>query len=141
MFLVFDEINVVSCLDYIYNIYICHQCRSPGLFALGSRVVMTNQANMVISDAKSGLTRAIAVALSESFSPQLVSQYFTRKKLLKKLESYGNDAGINAFLDSMRASSPTRRSSDAEHQDSWTVSERKTILLTFVFGIIDYARS
>ncbi|KAK4387740.1 putative trehalose-phosphate phosphatase D [Sesamum angolense] len=50
----------------------------------------------------------------------LLSQYFTRKKLLKKLESYGNGAGINALLDSMRASSPTRRPSDAEHQDSWT---------------------
>ncbi|KAL0432716.1 UNVERIFIED_CONTAM: hypothetical protein Slati_2605900 [Sesamum latifolium] len=61
---------------------------------------------MVISDAKSGLTRAIAVALSDSFPPQLLSQYFTRKKLLKELESYGNGAGINALLDSMRASSP-----------------------------------
>ncbi|KAL0368812.1 UNVERIFIED_CONTAM: putative trehalose-phosphate phosphatase D [Sesamum calycinum] len=92
---------------------------------------MTNQANMVISDAKSGLTRAIAVALSESFSPQLLSQYFTRKKLLKKLESYGNGAGINALLDSMRASSPTRRASDAEHQDSWTVTPSSSALSMF----------
>ncbi|KAI3465107.1 hypothetical protein Pfo_021770 [Paulownia fortunei] len=85
---------------------------------------MTNQ-NMVISDAKSGLPMAIAVAMSDStlFSPAvpLVSHngYFTRKKLLKKLETSGNGARINALLDSMRASSPTRRPTDTEDQNSW----------------------
>ncbi|XP_073029174.1 probable trehalose-phosphate phosphatase D isoform X2 [Primulina eburnea] len=83
---------------------------------------MTNQ-NMVISDAKSCFT-AIAVAMSDStMFPQTVSQngYLSRKKLLKKLESTcGNGARINALLDSMRASSPTRRASDTKDQSSWT---------------------
>ncbi|KAL0325028.1 UNVERIFIED_CONTAM: putative trehalose-phosphate phosphatase D [Sesamum radiatum] len=86
---------------------------------------MTNQ-TMVISDAKSGLTMAIAVALTESalYSPAmpLVSPngYFaSRKKLLKKLEANGNGARMNALLDSMRASSPTRRPTDTEDHNSW----------------------
>ncbi|KAL0313974.1 UNVERIFIED_CONTAM: putative trehalose-phosphate phosphatase D [Sesamum angustifolium] len=86
---------------------------------------MTNQ-TMVISDAKSGLTMAIAVALTESalYSPAmpLVSpnRYFaSRKKLLKKLEANGNGARMNALLDSMRASSPTRRPTDTEDHNSW----------------------
>ncbi|XP_073140997.1 probable trehalose-phosphate phosphatase D isoform X2 [Henckelia pumila] len=82
---------------------------------------MTNQ-NMVISDAKSCLT-AIAVAMPDStMFPQTVSQNgysLSRKKLLKKLETCGNGARINAFLDSMRASSPTRRASDTKDQSSW----------------------
>ncbi|KZV28918.1 putative trehalose-phosphate phosphatase J [Dorcoceras hygrometricum] len=86
---------------------------------------MTNQ-NMVISDAKSCLTMAIAAAMSEStMLPQkpLISQngYLSLKKILKKLESCGNGARINPLLDSMRASSPTRRASDAKDQSSWTL--------------------
>lgn len=103
---------------------------------------MTNQ-SMVISDAKSGLTMAIAVARSDStlFSPQPPPNYgcFTRKKLLKKLESCNNGARINGLLDSMRASSPTRRTNDtSDDQNSWTVSWNKlykwnvhAILITF----------
>ncbi|KAK6130707.1 hypothetical protein DH2020_035561 [Rehmannia glutinosa] len=71
----------------------------------------------------------IAVARPESalFSPKPVvspNGYFNRKKLLKKLESFGNGPGrINGLLDSMRASSPTRRGTDSrEDQNSWTVS-------------------
>ncbi|KAK4428529.1 putative trehalose-phosphate phosphatase D [Sesamum alatum] len=80
---------------------------------------------MVISDTQSGLAMAIAVAMTESalFPPvvPLVSRnrYFTRKKLLKKLEANGNGARINALLDSMRASSPTRRPTDTEDHNSW----------------------
>ncbi|XP_011099372.1 probable trehalose-phosphate phosphatase D isoform X2 [Sesamum indicum] len=85
---------------------------------------MTNQ-NMVISDAKSGLAMAIAVALKESghFSPAMPvvspNGYFSRKKLHKKLEANGNGARMNALLDSMRASSPTRRPTDTEDHTSW----------------------
>lgn len=87
---------------------------------------MTNQ-NMVISDAKSGLPMAIiAAAMSDSgLFPSAVPRngYFNaRKKLPKKLETNGNGAMINALLDSMRSSSPTRRPSDAEDQNSWIVS-------------------
>ncbi|KAL0361403.1 UNVERIFIED_CONTAM: putative trehalose-phosphate phosphatase D [Sesamum radiatum] len=80
---------------------------------------------MVISDPKSGLTMAIAVAMTESalFSPAmpLVSPngYFAWKKLPKKLEANANGARINALLDSMRASSPTRRPTDTEDHNSW----------------------
>ncbi|KAK4489942.1 hypothetical protein RD792_000593 [Penstemon davidsonii] len=86
---------------------------------------MTKQ-NMMISDAKSGLTMAaIAVAMSEStlFQSKPKNGYFTRKKLLKFLETNGNGAKINALLDSMRASSPTRRPSDAQDQNSWIVNQ------------------
>ncbi|KAK6116126.1 hypothetical protein DH2020_008395 [Rehmannia glutinosa] len=71
----------------------------------------------------------IAVARPESalFSPKPVvspNGYFNRKKLLKKLESFGNGppGRINGLLDSMRASSPTRRGTDSrEDQNSWTL--------------------
>ncbi|KAK6130649.1 hypothetical protein DH2020_035624 [Rehmannia glutinosa] len=70
----------------------------------------------------------IAVARPESalFSPKSVvspNGYFNRQKLLKKLESFGNGPGrINGLLDSMRASSPTRRGTDSrEDQNSWTL--------------------
>ncbi|KAL8514082.1 hypothetical protein ACS0TY_013263 [Phlomoides rotata] len=84
---------------------------------------MTNQ-NMVISDAKSGLPIAmITAAMSDSglfSSAVLRNGYFNaRKKLPKKLESIGNGAMINALLDSMRSSSPSRRPSDAEDHSSW----------------------
>ncbi|KAL2453400.1 putative trehalose-phosphate phosphatase J [Abeliophyllum distichum] len=89
---------------------------------------MTNQ-NVVISDAKSGLTMAIAVAMSESniysaaMSKPLVAAngYFSRKKFIKKLETNGGGARINAFIDSMRASSPTSRASETEDQKSWII--------------------
>ncbi|KAG8377377.1 hypothetical protein BUALT_Bualt08G0026700 [Buddleja alternifolia] len=68
---------------------------------------------------------AIAVAISEStlFPPAVspINGYFTTNMLLKKLETNGNGARINALLDSMRASSPTRRPSDNEDQKSWTL--------------------
>lgn len=107
---------------------------------------MTNK-SMVISDTKAGLTMAIAVAKSELtvFSPMepkpLVSPngYFTRKKLLKKLESFGNGAMIiNGLVDSMRASSPTCKARENEDQNSWTVSIQITLMLyilTFRFSI------
>ncbi|KAL2468012.1 putative trehalose-phosphate phosphatase J [Forsythia ovata] len=89
---------------------------------------MTNQ-NVVNSDAKSGLTMAIAVAMSESniYSAAMpkplvaANGYFSRKKLIKKLETNGGGARINAFIDSMRASSPTRRASETEDQKSWII--------------------
>ncbi|PIN00470.1 Trehalose-phosphatase [Handroanthus impetiginosus] len=89
---------------------------------------MTNQ-SMVISDTQSGLAMAMAVARSDpalfsSAVPKpLISPngYFSGKKVLIKLESFGNGARINGLLDSMRASSPTRRSPDSEDQNSWTL--------------------
>ncbi|KAL7127779.1 hypothetical protein ABFS83_14G274300 [Erythranthe nasuta] len=87
---------------------------------------MTNQ-SMVVSDAKTGLTMGIGTVarpdpgLFSSAKP-LVSPngYFSRKKLVKKLESCGNGARL---LDSMRASSPTRtRPNDTDPDpNSWTV--------------------
>lgn len=82
---------------------------------------MTNQ-KMVIPDAKSGIPLAFAVAMPDSalFPP---NGHISWKKLLKKLgTTTPNGARINALLDSMRASSPTRRPSDAEDHGSWTVS-------------------
>ncbi|CAA2994485.1 probable trehalose-phosphate phosphatase J [Olea europaea var. sylvestris] len=90
---------------------------------------MTNQ-NVVISEAKTGLAVATAVAVSESnfYSPAMpkplvaANGYFPRKKSIKKLETNGGGgARINAFIDSMRASSPTRRASETEDQKSWII--------------------
>ncbi|GER40280.1 haloacid dehalogenase-like hydrolase superfamily protein [Striga asiatica] len=73
---------------------------------------------MVISDTKSGLTVALAIARPESI---LLSP--NKRRLLKKLEStFENGLKINNLLDTMRASSPTRGPTDRiEDQNSWTI--------------------
>lgn len=79
---------------------------------------MTNQ-KMVMPDAKSSLPLLFNVGILDSavFPP---NGRIAWKKLLKKLgTTTPNGARINALLDSMRASSPTRRPSDAEDHGSW----------------------
>ncbi|KAF8405994.1 hypothetical protein HHK36_008074 [Tetracentron sinense] len=82
--------------------------------------------NVVISDAKSGINMAIKVSMSNSslFSSAAPGGYISipRKKLLKKIETGG--ARINAWVDSMKASSPTHIKSSGsisatEDQGSW----------------------
>ncbi|KAF5196201.1 Trehalose-phosphate phosphatase b [Thalictrum thalictroides] len=77
---------------------------------------MTKQ-NVVLSDVKSGLAITVAVSNSSLFSAAVQKPltapggYITisRSKLLKKLETGGVTEGrINAWVESMRASSPTR---------------------------------
>ncbi|GFZ10036.1 haloacid dehalogenase-like hydrolase (HAD) superfamily protein [Actinidia rufa] len=88
---------------------------------------MTNQ-NVVVSDAKSGIGVTITVAVSNStlFSatvpkppgPTAGGSYISisRKKLLKKMESSVGAPRISAsWVDSMRASSPTRSLSEPDH--------------------------
>ncbi|XP_068641493.1 probable trehalose-phosphate phosphatase J [Aristolochia californica] len=79
---------------------------------------MTNQ-NVVVAEAggltKSGINMAITVAMAESAllpPPGLTKQAgsyiaISRRKLLKNLETGGGGARINAWVESMRASSPT----------------------------------
>ncbi|XP_042018906.1 probable trehalose-phosphate phosphatase H isoform X1 [Salvia splendens] len=81
---------------------------------------MTNQ-KMVIPDAKSGIPMAFPIAMPDSALFPLNGNLFPVKKLLKKLAPNANGARINALLDSMRASSPTRRPSDAEDHGSWNL--------------------
>ncbi|KAM7514582.1 hypothetical protein LguiA_004165 [Lonicera macranthoides] len=101
---------------------------------------MTNQ-NVVVSDAKSGIGMSKIAAVSNSAllfpavpeSPARVAGggstgggyvRISRKKLLNKLESGGGRTRINSWVESMRASSPTRKSIDEnEHEDqsSWIV--------------------
>lgn len=89
---------------------------------------MTNQ-KLVISDAKSDLKMAIAVAMSESnlYSPAMpkplvaTTGYFLIKKIIK-FETNGGETRNNAFIDSMRASSPTRRATETEDKNTWIVS-------------------
>ncbi|KAF5740213.1 trehalose-phosphate phosphatase C isoform X1 [Tripterygium wilfordii] len=90
---------------------------------------MTNP-NVVVSDAKSGIGMAITAAVPKSLALLGAAQVtVTRKKYLKKTETAregGETARINAWVDSMRASSPTRIRSkislqsetDQEH-NSW----------------------
>ncbi|KAL0461257.1 UNVERIFIED_CONTAM: putative trehalose-phosphate phosphatase J [Sesamum latifolium] len=95
---------------------------------------MTNQ-NVVVSDAKSGINMAITVAVSGSslFSsaaqkpPAVPGTYITisKKKLLQNLDINAG-ARINAWVDSMRASSPTHIKSSSphlsdDHHNSWTM--------------------
>ncbi|PSR99989.1 Trehalose-phosphate phosphatase [Actinidia chinensis var. chinensis] len=95
---------------------------------------MTNQ-NVVVSDAKSGIGVTITVAVSNSTlfsatvtkppSPIAGGSYISisRKKLLKKMESSVGPPRISAsWVDSMRASSPTRSLSEPDHdkiKNSW----------------------
>ena len=96
---------------------------------------MTNQ-NVVVSDSKSAIGMAIAVSVSKSsfFSPPVQKSptvvpggYITIS--LKKIETggAGGTCRVGAWVDSMRASSPTRIKStpslsDIEAQSSWMVS-------------------
>lgn len=76
---------------------------------------MTKQ-NVVVSEAKSGISMAIAVAVANSAlfttaaqkPPTVPGTYITisKKKLLQNLE-INSGAKINSWVDSMRASSPT----------------------------------
>ncbi|KAI3462055.1 hypothetical protein Pfo_018718 [Paulownia fortunei] len=92
---------------------------------------MTNQ-NVVVSDGKSGINMAITVAVSGSSlfttaaqkPPAVPGTYITisKKKLLQNLD-INSGARINAWVDSMRASSPTHIKSAAlsDDQSSWTL--------------------
>ncbi|XP_047962005.1 probable trehalose-phosphate phosphatase E isoform X1 [Salvia hispanica] len=81
---------------------------------------MTNQ-KLVIPDAKSGIPMAFPIAMPDSALFPLNGNRLPLKKLLKKLAPNANGARINALLDSMRASSPTRRPSDTEDHASWNL--------------------
>lgn len=95
---------------------------------------MTNQ-NVVVSDAKSGINVAITVAVSGSSRFQTAAQkppavpgtYITisKKKLVQNLD-INSSTRINAWVDSMRASSPTHIKSQPQplsdvDQTSWNV--------------------
>ncbi|XP_021900663.1 probable trehalose-phosphate phosphatase D [Carica papaya] len=96
---------------------------------------MTNQ-NVVLSDARSGIDVRITVSLSNSslFSapvPQPLREPdgflgIPRKKILKTLDSDKGGQKINSWVDSMRASSPSREKTttslvENEEQSSWIV--------------------
>ncbi|XP_043711353.1 probable trehalose-phosphate phosphatase J [Telopea speciosissima] len=96
---------------------------------------MTNQ-NVVVSDASSAINMSIPVANSSLFSssagqkpppvPGTSLSISKKKKLLKKLE-LGTTPRINAWVDSMRASSPTHTKSTAslsgpEELGSWILN-------------------
>lgn len=96
---------------------------------------MTKQ-NVVVSDAKSGISMAITVEMTKSplftraeQKPPAIpgTTYITisKKKLLQNLE-INTGAKINAWVDSMRASSPTHLKSTpaalSADQASWGVS-------------------
>ncbi|KAH6808177.1 Haloacid dehalogenase-like hydrolase superfamily protein [Perilla frutescens var. frutescens] len=93
---------------------------------------MTNQ-NVVVSDAKSGINMAITVAVAGSSPfqttaaqkpPAVPGTYITisKKKLLQNLD-INSSARINAWVDSMRASSPTHIKSHSlsDDQTSWNM--------------------
>ncbi|OVA14613.1 Trehalose-phosphatase [Macleaya cordata] len=84
---------------------------------------MTKQ-NVVVSDTQSGINMAITVSVGKSslFSsteknPPSGYISISRQKLLKKLET-GGGPRINAWVDSMRASSPPRMNV-TDDQSSW----------------------
>lgn len=90
--------------------------------------------NVVITDAKSGINVAITVAVTTNPTtaaqkPPVVpgGSYITisQKKLLQNLEINGTAARINAWVDSMKASSPTHVKStpslSSPDETSWMV--------------------
>ncbi|KAE8735825.1 putative trehalose-phosphate phosphatase I [Hibiscus syriacus] len=85
---------------------------------------MANQQNVVVLDVISRGVRNVlppsSLPVPESFSPQDLKML-----LMKKLETEKGGAKINAWLDSMRASSPTRIRSaslpETDDRSSWIV--------------------
>jgi trehalose 6-phosphate phosphatase len=103
---------------------------------------MTKQ-NVEVSDCASrvGMVR-LTQSKSPLFSPAVPEPpaalggniAISQKKVLKRLEISGGGVNISAWVDSIRASSPTRIKSPAslpetEEQSSWTVSVNNVIYL------------
>lgn len=90
---------------------------------------MTQQ-NVVLSKTKSGINRDLTVAQKPPAAP---GGYIPipRRRVLKNLEINGGQR-INAWVDSMRASSPTHAkstSSLAEEHSSWIVRTHYSLFL------------
>jgi len=90
---------------------------------------MTQQ-NVVLSKTKSGINRDLTVAQKPPAAP---GGYIPipRRRVLKNLEINGGQR-INAWVDSMRASSPTNsksNSSFAEEHNSWIVRTHNSLFL------------
>ncbi|THF97598.1 hypothetical protein TEA_007600 [Camellia sinensis var. sinensis] len=104
---------------------------------------MTNQ-NVVVSDAKSGIGLAL-FSSAVAKPPPAAAQgggfvAIPRKKPLKKLETGSGAARISAWVDSMRASSPTRKPlSESEDQikSSWIKQLHHPSALTMFEQIIN----
>lgn len=103
---------------------------------------MTNQ-NVMLSESKPTIGVKITLTLSNSslFSQPSTAGYITisRKKVSKKLDNEGGPK-VNAWVDSMRDSSPTRVKSTAslsetEEKSSWIVRTYNTLVLYFILCI------
>ncbi|KAK9069442.1 hypothetical protein SSX86_011346 [Deinandra increscens subsp. villosa] len=85
---------------------------------------MTKQ-KVVVTDVKSGMNMAVVVPpalfTAEAKKPPLMPGYIkiSKKKLLQNIETNGG-ARINAWVESMRASSPTSRRKSTQDQSTWT---------------------
>lgn len=109
---------------------------------------MTNQ-NVVVSDGKSSMKVAVAMAMSNSslFSPALPKPptssagRYMRRKAVKKLETQGGPPKINAWVDSMRASSPAKSPPSSPEHDSWMVLTYITHKVSFNLIFIDITKS
>ncbi|XVF36737.1 hypothetical protein REPUB_Repub19eG0084000 [Reevesia pubescens] len=86
---------------------------------------MTNQQNVVVFDVKScGVKNVLppsSLPVAKTFSPQDLKKLF-----MKRFETEKGGAKINAWVDSMRASSPTRIKSNAslpetDEKSSWII--------------------
>lgn len=112
---------------------------------------MTKQ-NVLVPEMKSGINLAITMAMSNSSILTMASQKppaapggyipISRKGFLKNLEING-EGRINAWVDSMRASSPTHIKAtpslvDHHDQSSWIVSIRLFLLLSFLSLLFFY---
>uniref|UniRef100_A0A2C9WE90 trehalose-phosphatase n=1 Tax=Manihot esculenta TaxID=3983 RepID=A0A2C9WE90_MANES len=87
---------------------------------------MTNQ-NVVASDAKSGIDIRIRVILPKSLFSSAEPKPLPAPRLAKKIETGTAAAKTNAWVDSMRDSSPTRVKSTAslsetEEKNSWIMN-------------------
>jgi len=85
---------------------------------------MTQQ-NVVVSDTKSGVSLTVFPTPAQKKPPAAPGGYISisRRRVLKNLEING-DQRINAWVESMRASSPTHLKSTpsfSQEQNSWIV--------------------
>ncbi|KAH9626475.1 hypothetical protein KSS87_006435 [Heliosperma pusillum] len=84
---------------------------------------MTNS-NVVVQDAKTGIKLAVMPVFNHAVPkpPTSTVGRYRYRRVVKKLETQAAPPKINAWVDSMRASSPAKSPPSSPERDSWMVS-------------------
>lgn len=132
------RVNIFSS-PFLQSFFFFFFFKSPSSRVPDSSIIVLNtqmtNPNVVVSDTQSAIAMAISVNTSSLYSPSVPNSpynitLFPRNKFPKSIETSGtsncNTNGITkniAWVDAMRASSPTRNTSeDNEEKKVWIVS-------------------